>query len=125
MLHEAELHGQGVILLFLGNEAVVGEHKPFTSRVSTSVLHRPCKATFQCVARAVIEGDERHTNHLQDIRGMGDCHGDGASKGQSPSEAAAAGHGRYLLLVIDGTWRQAKEMYKVARPAVFQQYGSS
>ena len=28
LLHEAELHSQGVILLFLGDEALVGEYKP-------------------------------------------------------------------------------------------------
>ena len=66
----------------------------------------------------MIEGPERRANHLQDIRGTTNCHSDGASQGQSRSEGAAAGHGRYLLLMIDGTWRQAKEMYKVTHAPV-------
>ena len=90
-----------------------------------SALHRACKANTLCVAPAVGKGPERHSDHLQDIRGAGDWHNDGAAKGQHLSEGAAAGHGRYLLLVIDGTWRQAKEMYKVACPASFPQCGSS
>ena len=37
MLHEAELHSQGVILLFLGDEAVVGEYEP-----SLAVFQNQC-----------------------------------------------------------------------------------
>ena len=126
LLHEAELHGQSVILLFLGNQAVVGGHKPSPIMSSIQCCTDLAKATLQCVAETVVEGAERHPNRLQDIRGVGDCHSDGAAKAQRPSEAAVARHGRYLLLVIDGTWCQAKEMYKVAaRPTLLPRYDSS
>lgn len=47
---------------------------------------------------------------LQDIESAIRYHEE--SEGQ-PTIAMRQEHWRYVLIVVDGTWRQAKEMYKV------------
>ena len=49
---------------------------------------------------------------LQDITSAVDCH-EHVQTARHPREALGEEEWRYVLLAIDGTWRQAKEMYKV------------
>lgn len=103
-MQQAEHLRQPVFLLFLGGGAQVRARWP---ACTCTHYDSQCSRVWEvkdCNIRAEL--------HAQDIRSVRD--GPCQAQPSGLHEQPAAGEGRrYVLLVIDGTWRQAKEMYKV------------
>jgi len=73
----------------------------------------PCTGTVHDSVLWMLHVDVQKVVHVQDIRSAGHLLQQ-AQAARLPPAAIPGEDLRYVLLVVDGTWRQAKEMYKAS-----------